>query len=249
MLRHKLISVKAWVQERLRPKREGWAFPTALFATLATMFVALSFVFPMRSLLDRQAFVRVYATELLGSVGANAVVVVGDTGGLGSKAEIAALTDLHQRDGMRPDVKIVVNDLTVGDDALAASTGLILADPSHAGRPIYVTYSIDQLNPDWRTVATGYLYYVERDGVAMPPMPSAGTIEFPDGIPAREIGFRGFVSLASYRYAAFMQEYVGKEAALDHLLRAISYDESEQSWSYAAYTERRQVLIDRGGKR
>jgi hypothetical protein len=249
MVRHKLISVKTWLQERFLPKRKAWVVPAALLTGLAAALVAATLVVPMRSLLERQAFARIYATELLASVGSGAVIVVGDTGGPGSGAEIAALTGLQQGKGMRQDVRIVMTDITVSNDDLAAATAAIFREPENVGRPIYLTYAIDQLNPDWHTVATGYLYYFVQEGIMMPQMPSAGTIDFPDDIPERDAAYRGFVALASYRYASFMQEYAGKEAALPHVLRAIKFDEKEQSVTYAAYTARRQVLIDRGGKR
>jgi hypothetical protein len=138
-----------------------------------------------------------------------------------------------------------MNDVTVGDDALAASTAFIINDPANAGRPVYVTYAIDHLNPAWRTVPTGYAYVLAREGEPLPSMPDAGTIEFPEDVVEVESAFRGFVALASYRYAAFFQERYGKEAALPHLLRAIDYDEKEQSETYVAYVARRAAVMER----
>lgn len=249
MIRHKLISVKNALLSLFRPRQSRWVGVSRAFVLAAGVVLALSVVVSVRSTVLREAFVRQYATDLLASVDPDAVIVVGDTTGTGSSVEIAMLTDLQQREGMRPDVRIVMTDVTADEDDLTAATAAIFREPENAGRPVYLTYAIDHLNPDWRTAATGYLYLLVQEGVELPNAPSTGTIAFPDAIPEGENAYRGLVSLASYRYAAFLQETVGKEAALPHLLRAIDYDEREGSVTYQAYTARRQTLIDRGGKR
>jgi hypothetical protein len=238
--------IRDMIRRRFAPRREQWAMPTALFVVLATALVALTAVFPLRTGLQRESFARGYAADLLGSLDQGALLLVGDVGGSLDGVEARLLRTLQAERGLRTDVTVKEVDLTAGDDAVAAATAFAIAD---AAGPVYLTYGIDHLRPEWRTVAIGRAYrLVPPDEEATAALAGAA-MTFPDDLPAAEQAFRAFVALAEYRYAAYLQETAGKEAALPFLLHAIEYDEVESSVTYTAYTARRQVLIDRGGKR
>ncbi len=243
MVRHKLISVKTWLREHKVAAR-------AFFMKFAAVIAVLSVVLPTWAAVERQVFVRAYAEGMLVSVAPSAVIIMGDGGTASADVEIAALTEMIG-EGARPDVRLVVTDIALGREELAEATASILSEAAHANRPLYLSYAIDHLRPEeWQTVATGFLYRLVRADEDAPVVKTPSVpMTFPEDVSARAKAFRGFVALASYRYAAFVQETAGKEAAVQHLLRGIAYDEQEGSPTYSAYIARRQVHLDRGGKR
>jgi hypothetical protein len=244
------------IRRRFAPRRERWVMPTALFATLAAILVALTAVVPLRTGILRESFVRAYAAELLASVAPDAYVVFADDDSAAADIEFRVVQEL-QRKGVRPDVHIyrhtdpaLAFSLPEGDDAsfdhaLVSSVAGLLANPN--GLTVYVSYPTDQMPFGQRTVANGYLYAVVRpDEDVSSAVPSGVRMEFPE---TGEADLRAFISMAAYRYAAYLQETEGKEAALPFLLRAIEDDPKEGSAAYQAYVARRQLLIDHGEKR
>jgi len=240
--------------------------PVLRFAA-AVFLLALPVMFVMsnrpRVAAYADGFVESYGRRVLETLPPDAVLVV--KGGVFTHdTAVFSLAYLRVVEKLRPDITIVEDsgmscfvtpalpspykdaDLRVEQKRLLAA---VLADERFAGRPLYLSFAPDSLEPGWRSRADGLHFEFLREGARREP---GQGFEPPSPPPEFELtdqpALRQFVANTLYAKAARAIEVTAdSQRSLADLTRAMRYDLIPTSPDYQGFVAHRySVLQDRG---